>query len=156
MPFGNVLLVAFFFLTSIAATTAMLSLVEVPVAYFSEEHGVSRPKAAIINGLVIIAFGVLATLSVDKESLLGGITIFGRSFFDIFDYLSSNVLLPLGGLLIALFIGYAANKEDVYYELSNQGTLQVASFIKVFFFIVRYITPALLLIVFLNSIGIIK
>jgi len=156
MPFGNILLAAFFFLTAIAATTAMLSLVEVPVAYWSEERGMSRKKAAVMNAVIIAGVGILATLSVDKSSLLSGITIFDKGFFDLFDYVSSNILLPVGGLLISLLIGYGIKREDLQYELSNQGKLQVDGMMNVFYFIVRYVTPALLVIVFLNSIGIIK
>lgn len=156
MPLGNLLLIAFFFLTSIAATTAMLSLVEVPVAYFIEEKGYSRSRAAISTGLIILAFGVLASLSADKSSLLGHISIGGRSFFDLFDYLSSNIMLPLGGLLIAVLIGYSVSKADLQQELCNGGKLQQAGLVSFFFFVIRYITPALLIIVFLNSIGIIR
>lgn len=156
MPLGNILLVAFFFLTSIAATTAMLSLVEVLVAYFSEEKGVSRKKAAIVNALIIAIFGVLASLSADKSGLLGGVTLWGKGFFDLFDYVSSNILLPIGGLLIALFIGYAVNKDELKYELSNHGLLKIDRFLSIYHFVVRYITPALLIIVFLNSIGVLQ
>lgn len=156
MPLGSILLVAFFFLTSIAATTAMLSLVEVPVAYCAEEKGMSRKAAAIMNAALIAIIGVLATLSVDSASLLGHIKIFDKGFFDLFDYISSNILLPIGGLLIAIMMGYTMNKEDVKAEISNQGTLKIGSLVDVYFFIVRYVTPALLIVVFLNSVGIIK
>ena len=156
MPFGTVLLVAFFFLTAIAATTAMLSLVEVPVAYLSEEKGMSRKGAAILTAVIMFVVGILATLSVDKASLLGHITFFGLGFFDLFDYISSNILLPLGGLLIALMMGYSIKQDDVVTELSNHGRLKVAGLVKWYFFLVRYVTPVLLIIVFLSSIGIIK
>lgn len=156
MPFGNILLVSFFFLTSIAATTAMLSLVEVPVAYWSEERGMSRKKAAIVNALIIAVVGILATLSVDKASVLGGITIFGMGFFDLFDYISSNILLPVGGLLIALMMGYSIKREEVVAELSNNGKLKMANLVSVYLFLIRYVTPLLLIVVFLNAIGIIK
>ncbi len=156
MPFGNLLLIAFFFLTSIAATTAMLSLVEVLVAYFSEELGFSRRNAAIINAVIICGVGMLAALSADQASLLGNVTFLGRGFFDWFDYISSNILLPMGGLFIAIFIGYFLKKDDIKKELSNQGNLTIDKLIDVYFVIIRYVTPALLVIVFLNSIGIIK
>lgn len=156
MPLGNLLLIAFFFLAAIAATTAMLSLVEVPVAYLTEEKGYSRVKATLGSAALILAVGSLATLSVDKDSVLGGITFMGRGFFDWFDYLSSNVILPLGGLLISIFVGYRVDKQDVCRQLSNNGTLQVAGLLQFYFFIIRYITPALLVIIFLNSIGVIK
>ena len=153
MMFGSLLLVAFFFLTSIAATTAMLSLVEVPVAYCTEEFGWSRKKAALLNALLICCVGVLASLSADKTSVLGHVTFGGRGFFDWFDYLSSNVLLPAGGLLIALFVGYRVDRNDLGRELSNQGILQNEWLISSFYFIVRYVTPAMLVIVFLHSLG---
>lgn len=156
MPLGNLLLIAFFFLASIAATTAMLSLVEVPIAYMVEERGITRVKAALVNGLIMFVIGILATLSVDKDALLGGVTFMGRGFFDWFDYLSSNIMMPLGGLLISLFIGYYTKKESVRLELSNNGSLAVNMLLTFFFFTIRYITPGLLIIIFLNSIGVIK
>lgn len=155
MPFGNTLLVAFFFLTSIAATTAMLSLVEVLVAYLAEEHGLSRRISVLVNAVIIVAFGALAALSVDKASLLGHITIFDKGFFDLFDYISSNILLPVGGLLVALFVGYAADREDVRRELTNRGAVRLAGMVDLFFFVIRYVTPAALIVVFLNSVGVI-
>lgn len=156
MPLGNILLVAFFFLTSIAATTAMLSLVEVPVAYFSEEWGLSRKKSAISSAVFIAVIGVLATLSADKGSILGSYTFLGRGFFDWFDYISSNILLPVGGLLISLLIGYCIKREDLEMEFSNHGTLNISRIMPMFYFIIRYVTPLLLVVVFLNAIGILK
>ncbi len=156
IPLGGVLLVAFFVLASIAATTAMISLVEVPVAYFTEERGMSRRKSVIINALIIIAAGVLATLSADKSSLLGQASVFGKSFFDLFDFISSNILLPAGGLLIALFVGYTVKKGELRKELSNDGSLNNGRMIDIFSFILRYVTPVLLILVFLNSLGILE
>ncbi len=156
MPFGSILLISFFFLAAIAATTAMLSLVEVLVAFMAEEKGVSRSKAVIINSVIIFAIGMLATLSVDKASLLGGLVFMGRGFFDWFDYLSSNIILPLGGLLIVIFMSHIADKKDVCCELSNNGSLAISGILSFYFFALRYITPALLVIIFLNSIGVIK
>lgn len=155
ISFGNILLAVFFFLTAIAATTAMLALVEVPVAYWAEEKAMSRPGAVIMNAAIIAGIGVLATLSADKAGLLGGVTFMGRGFFDWFDYLSSNILMPAGGLLIALFIGYVIKRADLQYEMSNHGTLNITKRMKVFYFVMRYITPLLLLVVFLNSVGLI-
>ncbi len=153
MPFGNILLVAFFILTSIAATCAMISLVEVPVAYFTEEKGLSRTKAVLINAAIIVAVGSLAALSADSKSILGGVSLLGKSFFDLFDFASSNILLPLGGLFIALFIGYFVKKDDIKDELTNQGRLKTGGVIDVIYFITRYVTPVLLIIVFLYYTG---
>ena len=154
IPFGTVLLLAFFILAAIAATTAMTSMYEVVIAYFSEQRGMSRKKAVLINSIIIAAIGVLAALSADKSGVLGGVTIFGKGFFDLFDYLSSYILLPLGGILIALFVGYRIPKEDIKRELSNEGKLNLAKLIDFYYVILRYVTPLLVFIVFLSSIGV--
>lgn len=154
IPLGNILLIAFFFLTAIAATTAMISLVEVPVAFFVEEKKIPRPAAVIINCLFIMAIGVLATLSADQSSLLGDVYIWGKTFFDLFDFTSSNILLPLGGLLIALFVGHFVPKEEFRIELSNHGALRMDGMIGFVHFLIKWVAPVLLAIVFLNSSGI--
>ncbi len=156
IPLGNILLVAFFFLTAIAATTAMISLVEVLVVYWTEQRGFSRTQAVLMNVGIIAVIGVLATLSADRAAVLGTIHIFGKSFFDLFDYVSSNILLPVGGLLIILFTGYGVNREDFALELSNHGALKNKGLIHIIVFIIQYVTPILLALVFLNSIGLIK
>ena len=156
MPFGGILLACFFLLTCFAATTAMLSLVEVPIAYFVEELKVSRVKATVFNCTLIALVGITATLSVDSSSYLGQYKFFGKGFFDLYDYLSSNIILPLGGLCIALFVGYCNKREDIADELSNHGTLANASTVDAYRFIIRFVSPALLILVFLNSVGILK
>lgn len=156
MYMGNILLIAFFILSAIAATTAMISIVEVPVAFFTEEKGLSRTKSVLLNTGIIFILGIPAALSADGAAPMGGMKVFGKSFFDLFDFLSSNVLLPLGGLLIAIFIGYFIKKKDFASELTNNETLNVHGVVDVLHFIIRYVTPAMLLIVFLNSIGVLK
>lgn len=154
IPFGSLLLVAFFFLASIAATTAMLSLVEVPTAWMSEEYGVDRKKAAALNALIIFCIGILATLSVDKASLLGSYTWLGRGFFDWFDYLSSNVMLPVGGLCFVIFVRRHLSWEELRREFSNGGALPLGGMFTFYWFSVRYVTPVLLGLIFLHSVGV--
>lgn len=156
IPFGQIMLVAFFVLSSIAATTAMMSMLEVLIAYYTEEKSMSRKKAVIINALIIIGIGIFATLSADSESLLGGITIFGKGIFDIFDYLSSNILMPIGGFLIVILVGYHSKRQSIIDELSNKGKLNNIKIIKVYYFVIRYISPVFLALIFFYSIGIIK
>jgi NSS family neurotransmitter:Na+ symporter len=153
LPLGNVLLIAFFLLTSIAATTAMISIVEVIVAFLSEEKKINRKLAVIMTTGIIFIVG---TLTVHSHSLFAQVHIFGKNFFDLFDYVSSNILLPLGGLSIAIFIGYVIDKKDFYAELSNDGTLKNEKLISIVRFILRYIAPVLITIVFLSSIGVIS
>ncbi|GAA0743860.1 sodium-dependent transporter [Clostridium oceanicum] len=156
IPLGKVLLVIFFLLTAMASTMSILSMIQVQIAYYTEEMNITRKKAVIFNFILVALVGSLATLSADPSSILYNVKILGFTFFDIFDKTSSNVLLPLGGLLIAVFVGYKNKKEDILYELSNKGTLKVEKMVSIYYFIIRYITPIILLVVFLNSIGIIK
>ncbi|MGE5380201.1 MAG: sodium-dependent transporter [Methylocystaceae bacterium] len=153
MPFGSVILFLFFLLAAIAATGAMISLLEVPVAYFIEEKKWARNKATIISILIMGGMGVLATLS---TSILSKSLVLGKTWFDLYDFTSSNILLPLGGLIICLFVGWKLGSLEIYKEASNNGTLGNTTFIKVFTFIVRYIAPLAIVVVFLNSLGILK
>lgn len=153
MPFGNILLLLFFMLTAIAATTAMISLVEVIVVFLNEEKGLTRTAAVLATTSSIFIVGAL---TVNPASLFGSIKLMGKSFFDIFDSISSNMLLPLGGLLIAIYVGYVAKKEDVTLELSNNGTLNNIALINIILFMLRYVSPFLLILVFLTSVGVIK
>ncbi len=155
IPFGSFLVVLFFILTAIAATTAMMSIFEVVITFITEEMHLSRTKAVIITALIVMLFGFPSALSAGNASLLSSIKILGLTLFNFFDSASSNVLLPLGGLLICLFVGYFQNKHNISEELSNNGRLNNGVLIKVYMFLLRYITPILLLIVFLSLIGVI-
>ncbi|ACL76898.1 sodium-dependent transporter [Ruminiclostridium cellulolyticum] len=154
VPFGGVLIVLFFLLSAIAATTAMLSMLEVVVTYFVEEKKMSRRKSLLICSSIVLIIGVLVSMSQNGSNPISKIKPFGLNLFDLFDQASSNVLLPLGGLLIALFAGYIVNKKDIETELSNNGKLKNHALIKIYIFLVRYITPILLLIIFLSMLGV--
>ena len=106
--------------------------------------------------IIFFVVGILATLSADKASLLGDVTFMGRGFFDWFDYLSSNILMPLGGLLIVIFMSYVVDRKSIKEELTNNGSLNLNRILPFFFIVIRYVTPALLIIIFLNAVGVIK
>ncbi|MHB8063779.1 MAG: sodium-dependent transporter, partial [Ruminiclostridium sp.] len=125
------------------------------VVFITEERKLPRKTAVLISAVIVILFGVLAALSANSSGILSSIKLLGMTFFDFFDSVSSNILLPLGGLLIAIFIGYFINKQDIKNELSNNGTLKNTKVINVYLFLLRFVTPVLLLIVFLSMIGVI-
>ena len=145
MAFGKVLLVVFFILTAIAATCSMLAVFEVPVAYFSEEKNMSRTKAVLLSAFVVISFGMIASLSASPEGLLMQRLKIG--FFDVFDFVSTNLMFPIAGLCTAIFIVYFAKKDDIYDELTNKGELKNRGLIDKFYCVLKYITPVLLTIV---------
>lgn len=152
MPLGQVFLSLFFILAFIATIGAMISMLEVPVAFLHEEKGLRRNTAVIVTAAVIASIGSLATLS---GSVLSHILIWGKNFFDLFDFASSNILMPLGGLVIAVYVGWAMGKSRVAEELSNRGSLRQDKIVKAFYFVIRYITPIAITIILLNGLGII-
>ncbi len=154
LPFGNIIAISFFFILLIAALTSSISLLEVVVAYFTEELKISRKNSVIITFIIIGFFGTLSSLSIGP---LKNILLFNKTFFDLFDYTSSNILLPIGGLLVVLFVGWKMKKEDVFDELSSGGSISLNK--KIFgaiLFVIKFMAPIAISIVLLNSIGIIK
>ncbi len=150
MPGGQLFMTAFFVLTGIATIGAMLSLMEVPVAFLTETFGWSRKAVTILFALGVVIAGMPATLSF---STLAEVKIVGLNFFDLYDYLSSNILMPGGGLLICIFVGWVWGKEKMHEELSNKGLLRNKGIVEGIFLLVRWVTPVLLLLVMLKGLG---
>ena len=148
MPGGTVFMTIFFILTAIASVCAILSLLEVPVAILSERCGLGRKMASLYTILAIALLGVPATLS---QSLTAEMKVFGMNPFDLFDFLSSNVLLPLGGILICLFVGWVYGLPQLQKQLSNKGELQNSQLVRIVFFLVRYVTPVSIALVLLHG-----
>lgn len=152
MPAGGYIFgVLFFLLLSVAALTSTISLLEVVVAYGIEELKMSRRKATLLFASAIALLGVLATLSFSE---LSEFTIFGKTIFDNLDWLSANLLLPLGGVFIVIFLGWVLGSKAVKDELTNQGEAKMRVF-GIFLFIVKYIAPVAIILVFLYGIGLI-
>ena len=137
----------------VAATGAMLSLFEVPVAYLVERLDWSRRKATLITAVALAVVGSTAALS---SSTLADFKLLDRTMFDLFDFMSSNVLLPLGGLAITVFVGWRWGLPAVTKGLTNDGKLNNLPVVKAFFFVAKFVTPILVAVVLLNGLGIIK
>lgn len=150
IPGGQFLMIAFFVLASVAATGAMLSLMEVPVVILHERFGLSRAKATLltISGLMLLGSSCALT-----NNVLADFKLFGMNMFDLFDFVSSNVLLPLGGILLAVFVGWVWGADKFGQALSNQGTLGNRTTIRIVFFLLRYISPVLILLVMLKGLN---
>jgi NSS family neurotransmitter:Na+ symporter len=153
MPLGQVFMVLFFVLAAIAATGAMLSLLEVPVAFLNERLRLSRPVATIVTTVILAGFGSLAALS---GSTLANFKPFGRTMFDLYDFATSNILLPVGGLFICLFVGWQWARQDAVATLTNGGVLRNARFVSLFLALVKFVTPVLVFVVLLSGLGVIK
>jgi neurotransmitter:Na+ symporter, NSS family len=152
MPGGYFWALAFFILLGIAALTSTISVLEVVVAYFSEEMNISRKKATLMGAVSISLLGAFCTLS---QGPLKGLGLFGMDLFDNLEYTSANILLPLGGFFIVIFVGWFMGKSVVVDEITNSNTLS-GRLLGIFFVIVRVIAPIAIAIVFLNGVGLLK
>ncbi|HQS66689.1 MAG TPA: sodium-dependent transporter [Sulfuricurvum sp.] len=147
---GNVLSVLFFVALAFAGLTSAVSLVEPMVQYLIDRWKMTRAKAAISMGLFFYFFGLMAIFS-ELESTSQLLTWGGRNFFDWSDYITSNILLPVGGLLMAIFVGHVMEKERVASVLRTH----MGWFYPVWYFNVRYVAPVALVFVMLNLMGVI-
>lgn len=149
MPLGWLVAILFFLALIVAALTSSISLYEVGVAYLVEEKHYSRRGASILLFVVAWLLGILCSLSFGP---LVDFRIFGQTVFNLFDKLSANVLMPAGGLLLVIFVGWVMKKSDVVDELTNGGTLKtnvrMSGFI---YFLIRYVCPLAVLAVFASA-----
>ena len=138
----------FYVLLALAALTSTISLHEVVTAYLNEQFGMSRGRAAVwVTGFCVVT-GVLSSLSLgvwdDK--------FFGLGFFDLLDFVTAKLMLPLSGLLVYLFVGWYLKRSLSYEELTNYG-LQKAPYFPIYMFILRYLAPIAIVLIFVNELG---
>lgn len=147
MPGGVFFGTLFFLLVGFAALTSAISLMEPAVAWLVESRGLTRVNASVIIGVIIWALGFLSVFSF---SLLADVTFLHGTFLDNFDYLTSNIMLPLGGLAITVFCGWVMCQNASADELSvGTGRLY-----RLWYFSSRFIAPVAVVLVFLNAIGV--
>jgi NSS family neurotransmitter:Na+ symporter len=125
---------------------------EVPVAYLHQRFAFSRLKATVMTVVLLALIGSTAALS---SSILAGFKLFGMTMFDLYDFLTSNLLLPLGGLFLCLFAGWVWGEEKVRAALSNDGSLANPFIISIFLFLVRFVAPLTIVVILLRGLKII-
>ena len=150
MPWISSIAAILFFLTILfAALTSSISLIEVGVAYLTEERGFKRGWACVFLFVITGVLGGLCSLSFGP---LADVTVFGMGFFDLVDTVASNVLLTVGGLLVVLFVGWKMPKADVFDELTNGGTKRRnVRLFNFFYFLIRYVAPVGVAILILSN-----
>lgn len=152
LPFGNIWSFVFFVLLALAALTSTISLHEVSTAYVHEEYHVSRKKAAIIVSVGVTIVGILSSLSM---GLLKSYTLFGLNFFNLLDFVTAKIMLPLGGMMICIFTAKRVDKLLLKEEVTNHGTIRFY-FFNTYAFFVKYIAPIGIGLIFLNELGLLK
>jgi len=138
--------ILFFVLLVFAALTSSISLVEPAVAWLVENKDFTRVKASVLSGLAIWALGVSVAFSFNIWS---DFKFFDKTIFDLLDYLTANLMLPIGGFCIAVFTGWIMQREHVRDEL-DLSEMQFEAWV----FLVRYVAPASVFIVFLHVLGV--
>lgn len=135
----------FFLLLTVAAFTSTISLAEVSVAFMQKRIGLSRVKAVLCVTLPLLILSPICSLSVGPWS---GYTICGLTIFDFLDTVTTNFMLPIGGILLCIYMGWIAPKAFFRREITNDGALRSRA-LRVIYFIVRWIAPVLIAIILL-------
>jgi Na+-dependent transporters of the SNF family len=152
LPWGNLWAFIFYTLLAVAAITSVISLHEVVTLYLHEEHHISRKKAA---NYVSVSIFILASLCSLSLGVLKEYTLFGLTFFDFLDYITAKIMLPLGGMLICIFVGFRIEKKILKAELTNEGTIPFY-FFNAYAFFVKYIAPVAIALILLYEVGFIR
>ncbi|WP_370280072.1 sodium-dependent transporter [Pontibacterium sp.] len=149
MPYGTLFGTLFFVMLSMAALTSAISMIEPTVSWLVEKRKMSRGKASAVVGLILwtLGLGTVFSFNIWQDA-----TLFGKTFFDAIDFLTANLMMPLGGLLVALFAAWVMKSNVVKEELGLGGGLLFTAWQ----FVMRFITPIAIIVVFLNALGFIK
>lgn len=150
MPFGSLFGTLFFVLLVFAAWTSGISLLEPVVEWVEEKTGLSRAGSAVLVGLLCWALGIVSILSLNIWSSVTPLSMFERfeskTVFDLLDYFTANVMLPLSGLLTAIFVGWCVARESLKSDLALEGGA-----FALWYNLIRYATPVAVAIVFIYN-----
>ena len=143
--------VMFYVLLALAALTSTISLHEVVTAFLHEEFNLTRGRAARLVTFGCIIIGIISSLSL---GVMQKYTLFDKGFFDLLDFVTAKIMLPLGGLLVCIFVGWYLKRSVSYEELTNGGKLKAGLF-NLYIFLLRYVAPVAIILIFINELGLI-
>jgi len=145
MPGGDIFGMLFFLLVFFAAITSAIALIEPAVAWLSENQGINRPTACFWAGGLCWFLGLGTVFSFND---LAGVTWFGKNLFELVDFLTADLMLPAGGILVALFAGWILRKEITEQEL------EMGEWYKYWLILIRYVAPGAVALVMLRALGV--
>ena len=148
---GYVIGIMFYALLVFAALTSTISMHEIGTAFFTEELHVGRNRGAWVVTVVCSVLAVLCSLSVGA---VADLQLFGLSLMDLCDFITAQVMLPLGAFLTSLLVGWVVSERVIRSEFTNGGTVSVALY-RAYRFSVRYVVPLCIVLIFLHQLGII-
>ena len=148
---GYIISLLFYLLLSLAALTSLISLHEVSTSFFQEEFRFTRKVAAIIVTASCCVMGIICSLSLGPTGTT--LHFFEKTLFDIFDFVTGQIFLPIVGFLTCILIGWFVPHKLVHDEFTNRGTLRVSRYFHIYLFLVKYICPLCILFIFLHQLG---
>jgi len=146
MPGGLLFGTLFFILLFFAAWSSSISLIEPAVTWLVENRNMKRVSASIVCGIATWALGMGTVLSFN---LWAEVKLFDMTFFDLLDFLTANIMLPLGGLFVAVFVGWIMSRQS---KADEMATKHLFAF-RAWNFLLKYITPLAVVVIFLQSTG---
>jgi len=149
MPFGMLFFIAFLILFLFAALTSAFSMIEIIVSTMTKNNPSKRRKFTWLIGMAIFIVGIPSSLS---YGIMADVKFFDKTVFDLVDFAASNVLMPLGALLISIFIPLKISKTELFDEM-KQGSKIGKTFFNIWFYLLKYLTPVAIIIVFLDALG---
>lgn len=152
LPFGIFFFIAFLILFLFAALTSAFSMIEIIVATMKKNDRSKRKKLTWIIGTLIFIVGIPSCLS---YGVMANVIFFDRTVFELVDFAVSNVLMPLGALLISIFIPLKLSKSELFNEM-KQGSNVKGLFLNVWYYLLKYVTPIAIIIVFLDVLGLLN
>ena len=141
----------FYALLVFAALTSTISMHEIGTAFFHEELKMKRSSAAWILTVVCSVLAIFCSLSVGRPN----IQVFGKPLMDFCDYLTAQIMLPMGALLTSILVGWFASKAIVREEFTNWETNRAKSFFNIYMICVRYVVPVCIFLILMHQFGVI-
>ncbi len=146
---GYVFSLMFYVLLFLAALTSSISMHEIATAFVIENYHLSRKRAAWLVSLICMVLGMACCLSFGPWP---DVKLWNRGFFDLFDFLVAKFIMPLGGILITMFVEWYLNRKFVVAQLTNNGSVRVR-FLGGLLFLIRWVAPIGVGLVFLNELA---
>ena len=149
---GQIIAVSFFIALVFAGITSAVSMIEPSLRYFIERFNMTREKATILCGSIFYTLGVIALLSM-STSYGSNLTFFGKSAFDLMDFVTSSIMMPIAAIVTCIFLGYFVDKKLLEEKFLKHTS---KSLFNIWYILVKYVVPFIILILLLNKIGILK
>lgn len=154
LPAGAILSTLFFLLLFLASITSTVSLSEISISYFTEQKQYSRGKATAVSCGGTLLLAIICALSFGPWS---DFTLFGLNIFNLFDYIASNICMPLGGMICSIFVGWFVEKNFLVKQLAGEKAKSASTgWINLIVFLLKWICPVAIMLVFLDSIGLFR